>query len=226
MVGMSGGRAGWEISTWRGDAGVHHFRPVPEPFRRAVWIHEVARPALVLGSAQKPEVADAALADRLGVEVVRRRSGGGAVLLVPGDVAWLDVFLPVGDRLWDDDVSRSGLWLGEVWRAALDQVGVAAAQVHQGRLDPSPLGRVVCFGAVGPGEVTWQGRKLVGISQRRNRQGARFQCAVYRRWDPSLLVRLLHLEDGAAETLVGAASGSGVDPERMVHAFLERLPLD
>ena len=30
-----------------------------------------------------------------GVEVVRRRSGGGAVLLVPGEVVWFDVVVPV-----------------------------------------------------------------------------------------------------------------------------------
>jgi lipoate---protein ligase len=132
-------RHGWEVNTWKGEAGVHHGRPLPEPFRRAVWVHEVVRPALVLGSAQSPDVVDGALAGRLGIEVVRRRSGGGAVLLVPGDVAWLDVLLPASDPLWEADVSRSGLWLGELWRSALDHVGVSGTEVHRGRLDPAPL---------------------------------------------------------------------------------------
>ena len=38
---------------------------------------------------------------------------------------------------------------------------------------------LVCFAGVGPGEVLAGGRKLVGISQRRTRAGARFQCAVH-----------------------------------------------
>jgi hypothetical protein len=34
---------------------------------------------------------------------------------------------------------------------------------------------LICFAGLGPGEVTWKGRKLVGISQRRVKQGGRFQ---------------------------------------------------
>jgi hypothetical protein len=36
--------------------------------------------------------------------------------------------------------------------------------------------------------VTIGGAKAVGISQRRTRAGARFQCAVHRRWDPAAVV--------------------------------------
>lgn len=36
----------------------------------------------------------------------------------------------------------------------------------------------------GLGEVLSGGRKVVGISQRRNRDGARFQCVLYRQWRP------------------------------------------
>ena len=50
---------------------------------------------------------------------------------------------------------------------------------------------LVCFAGLGPGEVLRDGDKLVGISQRRSRAGARFQCAVHIRWSPSVLVALL-----------------------------------
>ena len=52
----------------------------------------------------------------------------------------------------------------------------------------SPL---VCFAGVGPGEVLLGRRKLVGISQRRTRNGSRFQCMVHVRWSPDVLVGLL-----------------------------------
>ena len=62
---------------------------------------EVDRPALVLGSTQRAEVVDERACADAGVEVVRRRSGGGAVLLEPGAVVWFDVVVPA-------DVLRDG----------------------------------------------------------------------------------------------------------------------
>jgi lipoate-protein ligase A len=216
--------SGWVVDTRQGSAEDHHARAVPETPERAVWVHNVDAPALVLGSAQQRELVDRRLADLVGVRVVKRRSGGGAVLVVPGEVAWLDVLLPVADPLWEDDVSLSGLWLGQVWQAALDDLGLVGSLVHTGALACGSLGRLVCFGAVGPGEVTLDDRKVVGISQRRNRQGARFQCAVYRRWQPDLLARLLRLPNDAAASLADVATGTDASPDEVVDAFLAQLP--
>ena len=55
----------------------------------------------------------------------------------------------------------------------------------------------MCFDGVAPGEVVLAGpddglpAKLVGISQRRTRDGARFQCIVHHRWAPAALLDLL-----------------------------------
>jgi hypothetical protein len=50
-------------------------------------------------------------------------------------------------------------------------------------VDPE-LGRLVCFAGIGAGEVLVGGAKVVGISQRRDRRGSRFQCVAHRSWDP------------------------------------------
>jgi lipoate-protein ligase A len=203
---------------------VLHDRPVPAAPRRAVWVNEVARPALVLGSTQPDRVVDLAVAGAYGVEVVNRHSGGGAVLLIPGEVVWIDVIVPAGDPLWDDDVGRSSQWLGEVWSDALVDLDITGTTIHDGALACGPLGRLVCFGAIGPGEVTLGGRKVVGISQRRTREAARYQCAAYRLWAPDLLVELLGLDDDARAVLATAAVGIGSTPDEMVAAFLDHLP--
>lgn len=213
----------WAVERWRGTASQHHARPFPDSPERAVWVHAVARPAVILGSAQRPDILDTSLAEALGLEIVRRRSGGGVVLLVPGEVAWVDVILPAGDPLWVDDVSRAGLWLGEVWQTALAGMGLSRTKLHDGPLVCGPLGRLVCFGAVGPGEVTYEGRKVVGVSQRRTRTGARFQCAIYRQWAPTLLGHLLKLDEPQRRSLADAAMGTGIAPEPMVSAFLRHL---
>jgi lipoate-protein ligase A len=214
----------WDIERSEASAALHHGRRVPSSPTRAVWIHDVNRPALVLGSTQEDDVVDRGVAETLGVEVVRRRSGGGAVLLVPGEVVWIDVIVPEGDGLWDDDVGRSSLWLGDVWRSALTDLGVTGTAMHDGSLACGPLGRLVCFGAIGPGELSIQGRKLVGISQRRTRDAARYQCAVYRLWAPDLLADLLCLDDDARAVLAMAAMGVGREPDEIVDAFLRHLP--
>lgn len=174
-----------------GQAGVLHGRPFESPVARAVLVLEVDRPALVLGSTQRDDVVDHDAADRLGVDVARRRSGGGAVLLQPGGMVWVDVELPRGDPLWDDDIGRATWWLGDAWAVALASVGVADLEVHRGGLVRSPGSDLVCFAGVGPGEVTVGGAKVVGISQRRTRAGARFQCAVPRSWDGATLKALV-----------------------------------
>lgn len=143
----------------------------------------VDRPALVLGSSQADDVVDAAAATDAGLTVVRRHSGGGVVLLVPGEHVWLDVWLPAGDPRWVDDVGRAADWLADVWVRALDASGVDGATAHRGPMVPGEWGAHVCFAGLGPGEVTAGDRKVVGISQRRTREWVRFQCVVHRRWD-------------------------------------------
>jgi lipoate---protein ligase len=128
------------------------------------------------------------------VAVVRRRSGGGAVLVEPGRVAWVDVAIPRDDPLWDDDVGVAFHWLGDAWAAAVAALGVEGAEVHRGGLVRTPLSDLVCFAGLGPGEVTVDGAKLVGMAQRRTRAGALFQCAVPLAWDAERLARILGLD--------------------------------
>ena len=170
--------------------------------------------AVVLGSTQS----DAVVAP--GTPAVRRRSGGGAVLMEPGGLVWVDVFVPADDPLWERDVGRAFGWLGAAWAAAVGGAAVA----HAGPLVTTPWSRLVCFAGLGPGEVTVDGVKVVGISQRRTRAGALFQCAALREWRPDRLLDRLALTDDqrrrGAEELAGVARGLDVDPA----AFLEHLP--
>lgn len=219
---MSGG---WRVERVTGSAAELHARPLPDPIERAVHVLDVDRPALVLGSAQRDDVVDPAACRAAGVEVARRRSGGGAVLLVPGEVVWVDVEVPRGDDLWDDDVGRAAWWLGERWAP----VAGAGAAVHRGQLVRRRWGDLVCFAGLGPGEVTTAGgAKVVGLSQRRTRAGARFQCAVPLAWDPAGLAQLLALDEqrryDLQADLAGAVAPVVGDADAVVAALLDRLP--
>ena len=181
----------WPIVRRRSTAGAFHALELPEPATPQLWVHEVVAPALVLGSTQRDDVVDASAALAAGVEVVRRRSGGGAVWLAPGEVVWVDVILPAGAPGWSDDVHRPMVWLGERLRRAFEAVVVEGAAVHDGAMVTTERSRLVCFDGLGPGELTRGGAKLVGISQRRTRSAARLQCCWYVRHDHASLTRLL-----------------------------------
>lgn len=156
-------------------------RPIPSGLTEAeAWLYAPPRPALVLGSSQDVALAETA-SERL--DVVRRRSGGGAVFVDPSRSLWVDVIVPPQDPRWSDDVRKASHWLGAAWAAALATIGIQG-EIHDEGLEKTTWGRLVCFGANGPGEVLVKGRKTVGIAQRRTREGARFQCIVYDRWDP------------------------------------------
>ena len=122
--------------------------------------------------------------------------------MVPGEHVWVDVVLPAGDPLADDDVERATWWLGHAWaralrlelvaegagglsadasavpvgtpasgQAASGQAASGPAVLHQRGVSDRVAGRVACFAALGPGELSVDGRKVLGISQRRTRFG-------------------------------------------------------
>jgi lipoate-protein ligase A len=195
---------------------------------RKVTVMQVTAPAIVLGSAQPEHHVDRAAADRAAVEVARRRSGGGAVLVTPSSVLWVDLLLPAGDPLWDSDVGKSALWVGEAWAAALGLLGVDEAALWTDRLVRNEWSTRVCFAGVAPGEVLVNGKKAIGVSQRRTRFAALFQTAVLLEWRPDELLRLLALEPGArrrAESdLARAAVAVPFAPADLVDALLAALP--
>jgi lipoate---protein ligase len=168
----------WIVEHHRGSAQeLHDLEPGREP-GPAIWVCEPVRPALVLGSAQRNLELDAAPLAGSGLDVARRRSGGGVVLVDPERTLWIDMVIPVGHSLWVDDVGRAMGWVGDTWSRALASLGVESA-VHRGKLDQRRWGRIVCVAGLGPGEVVdGRGRKLVGISQRRTRRFGRFQTVV------------------------------------------------
>lgn len=165
------------------------------PVERGVWLLTPTRPAIVLGSSQKDEDVDHAFCAANGIDVVRRRSGGGAVYVHPTESLWIDIVVPRGDALWNDDIGKSMWWIGDWWVALLADAGVVSAQVHRGAFERNDWSDIVCFAGKGSGEVFPQEshaqQKTVGISQRRTRDYARFQCIAYFQWDAALHAAML-----------------------------------
>lgn len=163
--------------------------------------YTVDPPALILGSSQRPDEVNEAARQALGAHVYRRSSGGGAVFTT--QQLGLDVALPAADPLLPTDITESYRWLGEVWIAALAGLGVQGqiVTVTEARASIqtlSPTLKRICYAGLSPYEVVVDGRKLVGLAQRRRRGGALYQSGVYLHWSPDATAALMSTNDDAA----------------------------
>ena len=119
----------------------------------------------------------------------RRRGGGGVVELAPADL-WVDFWIPRDDPRWREDIRAASELIGQWWATSLNALVDVEAMVHEGGLEGEPALRVACFAGSGPGEVFVNGRKAVGVTQWRVREGA-FLSTVLRASNSSALVDLL-----------------------------------
>jgi lipoate-protein ligase A len=147
--------------------------PVLRPKFR-VWTYEA--PGIVLGCGQGALLAAALQRSEGRLSCLRRESGGGAVLTGPWMVS-ASVALPV-DHPWAGKVVESYRPLGELFLALLGGLGVAAKVLAPGDLARARSENAIgvadwaCFGGLSPWEVVSpEGRKIVGLAQRRRRTG-------------------------------------------------------
>ena len=209
----------WGRHDWTGTAADFHAMELP--YERALWWCNVETPTLILGSSQSLDDLNQKSADESGVLVSRRRSGGGAVFVHPSDSVWIDITISRDDPLWKDDVAQSMLWLGELFVEALSPW--VHAEVFRDTFSNGIDGRVVCFASSSPGEVFIGANKLVGISQRRGRDGARFQCVLYRHWRPGEWSQILASSDVRSRVAEIAVSTLDIPAQTIVNAISGQL---
>ena len=195
------------------------------PVDPQVWWCDPDDAALVLGSRQRAVSLDSDVVSASGLAVVRRRSGGGAVIVRPGATVWIDAVLPHG--LAPDDVRGAMVWIGERWREAVEPFVAVAGNphdltVHRGGMVDSAWSDLVCFAGIGPGELLLGGRKLVGLSQRRTRRGLRLQGLVHRAPLTSILASMLG-GDLPTSDLAEPALLPGLEPGELAAALGARI---
>lgn len=197
-----------------------------------VWWHSTTRQTLILGTGQRPEELGFSAPSREDTHIVRRHTGGTAVLAAPG-VLGLDVALPAAHPLSGADVVEAYRWLGETWSAALHGLQVDAHIVSivearaSARRDTLDAVRMACFGTLSPYEITVGDRKLVGFAQVRRRAGVLLQSGIHLRFDALGLASLLPSADQASlaaglwERAVGLDEVATGQPDEIavMHAF-------
>jgi lipoate-protein ligase A len=168
------------------------------------------RATLVLGGSQSSDVLDAHKIE--GIPLRRRRGGGGLVLARPNDL-WVDWWIPHDDERWSPDVHVSSVRVGQWWAQAL-RSGVDDVTVHDGQLKGEVAHRVVCFAGRGPGEVFVSGRKAVGVTQWRVREGVFVSTILHAEPTTDVLAYLATVPSGLDDALDHKALSTlrSVDP--------------
>lgn len=164
------------------------------------------RPTLSLGYAQDADaVVDFALADAAGVEVVRRPTGGGAVLHDGANEVTYSVVAP--EAALPGAVVEAYRLLAEALVAALGELGIRADLAA--RVAPADERSAVCFETPSRYELLVAGRKTVGSAQCRRYGRVLQHGAVPLRLDPGRAVSVLRTADRAAlaERLGAHAAG-------------------
>ncbi|WP_428033086.1 lipoate--protein ligase family protein [Amphritea sp.] len=139
------------------------------------WQYDQA--AVIMGCSQRPDEGQMSRAARAGLPLLRRRSGGGAVLAGPWMLS-VTVFIPPDHPVAKHNIIEIFSWLEQIWIDTLHVCGVPCKGVDQAMIDRSKVLsqqqnlKWACYAALSHGEVVSEdGRKLVGLAQIRKRKG-------------------------------------------------------
>lgn len=241
----------WSIVESHGRAEPFHGKRPTDQTEPQVWIHRVVKPTIVLGSSQAEDVVNRQLAQEQDLEVCKRRSGGGLVYVDPDTDCWIDLIIPTSSRLFETDIARAFHWVGTHWSRTLASF---YADDSANSFDPgdtrtcapdsepkitmattsqqTPMSKLLCFAGLGHGELTIDGSKVVGLSQRRSRHWVRIQSLLLGRWNSQALEPLVNPRYLAEAGIVDlAAIPAGLppdlpvpDPKALAKLFTANLP--
>ena len=203
---------------------------VPPTLRLYAW----APPCLSLGYAQPVSDAVPAVLDQRGWDLVRRPTGGRAILHT--DELTYSVAGPQGEPRLAGSVLESYRLLAAALLRALQILGIPAQAEEQpgalaslpGQTDQNP----VCFEVPSNYEITVQGKKLIGSAQARRKDGVLQHGSLPLYGDLTRIVQALAFPDAAAQAraagrlLQRAATaehilGRPLDWEQAAQAFAE-----
>ncbi len=129
-------------------------------------------PAISLGYGQPVGGAiDLAEAARMGIGLVRRPTGGSAILHEGPDLELTYSVVGAADDFpGADDLLMTYRWIGTALAAGLQILGAPVEMVPQQPSSPAAM-PAFCFARTGSYELEVSGRKLVGSAQRRRGEG-------------------------------------------------------
>lgn len=178
-------------------------------------------PTLSLGRHQPPGAADHAWCGRQGIDLVRRPTGGGAVLHETDDLTYA-LAAPLGPDGVGPGVREVSRSVARALARGLRELGVEVELAEGGRL-PGPAETVACYARPSRDELLWHGRKLVGSAQVRRRRAFLQHGSVPLRLDPERQRRATGYQGALPAVSLTEAAGRALDPREVAEALLRGL---
>ena len=193
-------------------------------------LYRWAPPCLSLGFAQPYDAADAAFCAAHAIDVVRRPTGGRAVL--HHLELTYSVCAPLGRAPFSRDLQAAYRAICRALVAGLQRLGVAAelsGAPESGMIKPTQA--IPCFIGPAAGEVVVGDRKLVGSAMRRTGEAILQHGSILEGWDGALQAGCLGLADDrelrpavvTLADLLGVAPAAPVLTEALAAGFAETL---
>jgi lipoate-protein ligase A len=150
----------------------------------------------------------------LGLDVVRRPSGGRAVW----HAREVTYALAAPSRRFGGP-REACLAIHQMLIAALRRMGVAAELAEPGR--PVPLDAGACFARAAGGEVMVDGRKIVGSAQMRQGSALLQHGSILLEDDQVVVRRVLRGEPPQGDQPTGPAAGLGVPADQLIASIID-----
>jgi lipoate-protein ligase A len=155
--------------------------------------------------------------ERLGFKLVRRPTGGAALLHPQDDEVTYSVVLSNNHPLYTLDVAGSAARIAEGVALAIRKLGLEAGVRGLGE----PWSRDFCYVNPGSSDVMIGGRKVSGSAQRRDWGVILQHGTLLLRYDHNLFSRVLRVEEGVGGGIVGVMELLDVKLERVIEALIE-----
>ncbi|MGM9997986.1 MAG: biotin/lipoate A/B protein ligase family protein [Candidatus Bruticola sp.] len=180
-------------------------------------LYDWSKPTLSLGRNQSDQWIDRELCRRLQVEIVRRPTGGRALLHMPGEITYAVILPEIESNL---KVAKAFSDIAAVLGKALHSLGLPVSTSPDGHV-PSGSSHPSCMSVTAPGEITALGRKFVGSAQVRQDSRLLQHGVIVRSYDIELLHRIIPEAEPGVD-LVGLGFAD-LKPQTVALAFKQVL---
>lgn len=202
-----------------------------------LWLYN--QEGVILGCSQRLSPEQIQRAQAYSLPLLRRGSGGGAVLAGP----WMlstSIFIPNGHAIAKGNIVKAFSWLEQIWQQSLTAIGIDCRGVNKDDIKKSKLFAKshnlewACYSSLSYGEIVClQGKKLLGLAQIRKRAGVVLVSGLNLApfdWRPLCDVVNNHIEDAPIlaqmNNYCSELSGQTINVllPKIIESFINNLP--
>ncbi|NNN20393.1 MAG: hypothetical protein HKL80_00120 [Acidimicrobiales bacterium] len=172
---------------------------LPEVGKNTLFQVRPSGPLIVFGKNQKVEDIDILKARKLGFRLARRKGGGSAVIVEPGNFLWFELTYWKQNKTLEDPALELNL-MGGILLEAMEMALPALKGrlvINEKRNNAPNSWPQWCFSSLGSGEIALDQKKVLGMALYRNRERSTYFVGIPLNWDQNLHLELSIMDKNA-----------------------------